>query len=446
MTPRTKVILVFAAAVLVIGSVAAYRASQADSPEATVRIKPALVRCASLEIRPYHLTESFYGRLEANVRVPMAFQISGRLIQLGPNRKPPLQENDRVQTEQVIARVAPKRFEAELSKAEAELDQAKAAMAVNKAGIVDAKARQADSEHQLKRARELGASNVVNKRELEKAEVAQVVAAAALDAAKARYASSVASYTAAESAIELAAVNLEDASLLAPMNAVVADIPVEIGQTVEPGQPVMTLVDMSRIKLVLGVVERKLPVLRVGQSVAIDVLALSAHAEARPEQNPSSGVRQGVVVVVPPAADPSDGLFKVQVELTESDPALRPGMVARANVTVAQKKAVAIPAEAAIRDGEKIHAFFLAYRHPVGLDLGPLGRVRIDVPTTAARRIEFNPVIVDRDHYLVASLPDGCDRLVVEGFTRLRDGQLVQVVEPIHQSVKVRVEKQAQTR
>ena len=73
-------------------------------------------------------------------------------------------------------------------------------------------------------------------------------------------------------------------------------------------------------------------------------------------------------------------------------------------------------------------AYFVADKLTVGLDLHGLGQARIDVPTKVARRIEFEPIVVDKDYLLIAEAPPGVDSLIVEGQHTLIDGQPVHVL------------------
>lgn len=432
MKARLGIVFLFVVFVGLIGLIAYYRAEQRRAHVVPAVIKPAVVRCATLQPRTFQLTESFYGTVEANVRIDMAFQITGRVVQLGRSDTETLVENEAVEKGQIVARLEPDRYEAAVGQAKAGMDRAKAAMARAEAGLADTEATLADAESNLKRMRELAARSVGAKRDLEKAELAWKRAKAALAASEAVIAEARADYTGAESTRRMAEVNLADATLRSPFDGVVAVIPTEVGQIVQAGEPVVTLVDLSRLKLVVGVVERRLPLLKVDQPVVIEILALEAQARVVRDRSSLAQQRHGVVSMVPPAADPRDGLFKIEIELAGGTEGLMPGMVARATVTVMEKRTLAVPADAAVRTGDSAFAFFLGTGYPVGLDLGPIGRSVISVPATVARRVEFEPDVFDKDFYLVEDLPEGSDLLVVEGFTRLADGDLVRMIgEPI---------------
>ena len=337
-------------------------------------------------------------------------------------------ENQRVQEGDVIAKLEPARYEAAVEQADASMDEVKASMDSAQAGIDQAQVRFDDAQRELDRFLDLQRRNAANNREVEKAEVELRLAKAELSAAEARLAATLAEYKAARAAYTMANVNLQDSILKSPMDATVAAIPVEVGQMVAAAQPVVALVDTAKVKLVLGVVESRLPLLRQGQQVAVIVRALASQSKLLSDSVDLSRPRMGTVTVVPPAADSTTGLFNVEVELSNPKGLLRPGMVGKATVAVMEKQAIAIPATAAVRSGDRAWAFFVSDGYQTGLDLGALGSASVEVPTTVAKRIWFEPIVFDKDYYLVEEPPEGLELLIVEGQTRLRDGQTVRPI------------------
>jgi len=425
------IILVFVAGLGFVGLVGVYRAQDASEQRVITVVKPEAVRCATLSLKPYTITETFYGLIEARARVDMAFQIVGRISVLGEHKDEPLVENHRVRRGDVIAKLEPLRYEASVGQAKASVEDAKAALAMAMAGIAEVQAVLYDAKSELQTVQKIRQRNATTDREVEKAELAVKLARARLDGARARLASGEAAYQSARAASMRAHVDLQDTILRAPMKATVAAIPAEIGQMVRVGQPVITLVDLSRVKLIVGVVERKIPLLREGQKVSIEVLALSSQAGIISDSQTVGRAREGIVTVVPPAAAPSTGLFNVEIEMKNEDGLLYPGMIGKATVTVMQHRVVAIPVSATVRRGDSAWAYFVDDSYTTGLQLGSVGSANIEVPATVARRVRFDPVAVDQDYYLVTELPQGMDRLVVEGHTRLSDGQTVRVIDPL---------------
>lgn len=417
MKSRLLIILVFAGVLGLVALVGVYRASQVEPPSAPVSAAAKPVRYQTLERRSHAVTESFYGLIEADTRVDLAFQIPGRIQQLGPVPGQKLEPDHRVQQGDVVARLAPERYEAQLAAARSQKAEAQAALAAAAAEITEARARLADAQQDQQRISSLLAANSATPRELDKANLAVDLAQAALERALAREASAQAAFRSAEAAEQVAQVNLEDATLIAPLDASVAQVDVELGTMIQPGQRVLSLVDLDRVNLVVGVVERKLPLLKVGQPVAVEVLALSHDAARAPGVADASSRREGRVSVVPPAADPVTGLFNVEIELANDDLALRPGMVGRADVEVLRVDAIAVPMAAARRQGDRATAYFAdVVSTPEG-------------DRTIARRVTFRPLAVAEDVYLVDAMPGDFARVIVEGQQGLADGQTINLID-----------------
>jgi RND family efflux transporter MFP subunit len=429
MKSRLAIILLFAALLAVVSGIAAFRSSGLRDQVVPPVIHPAVVRCAPQVEQTYCMTESFHGLIQANVRVDMAFQIPGRVSQLGASKDKPIKENDRVEPGQVLAQLEPLRYEAAVQEANAKMEEAKAALSTGEAQIADAKARLDDAKNDLERIKKMKEAGAANPREVEKAETAVKLADAQMESARAKLNAASAVYESARAMGTVANVNLQDATLKSPIRGLVAKVPVEIGQMVTPAQPIVTLVDLSNVKLVVGVVERKLPLLKKGQKVQVEVQALSSGQDSGEKLAASS--RTGVITIVPPAAEPTTGLFNVEIELPNEDGKLRPGMIGKAVVAVSERKAIAIPADAATRVGDQYFAYFVGPGYEVGLNLGALGKSEVKVPTTIAHRVSFTPLSIDKDYYLVpADFTEGMGQLIVEGQTRLADGQTVRVIEP----------------
>lgn len=429
MKSRLAIFAVFFALLSGVYAVAVYRAQNMSGVEVGPPvIKPAVVRCEPLEYRTYRATESFWGLVEANTRVDMAFQIAGRVSVLGRSSFEPLVENQSIKKGEQIARLEPLRYEAAVEQARARIQEAKAAMNSAHAVVAQAKARHEDAVRELERMKRLTSQNAANQRELEKAQLALDLAVAEVDNSEAQRASSEASYSSAHADLTMASVNLQDATLTAPMDATVAVIPVEIGQMITPAQPVVTLIDLSSVKLVIGVVERKLPLLREGQQVTVEVQALMSQSNLLSDSDSLSKPRRGVITVVPPSSDPVTGLFNVEVALPNEDGALYPGMVGKSIVTVHEQRALAIPAGAAFRAGDRAWAYFVTRGYQAELDLSPLGKASVLVPAPVAKRVQFEPVASGLDYYLLKEAPAGVQQLIVEGHNRLSDGQTVHVI------------------
>jgi len=119
--------------------------------------------------------------------------------------------------------------------------------------------------------------------------------------------------------LELAAEAYERRHLRSPINGVVTRIAQRVGESVAPNEPVILVVDVSRVRF-LGTVPAAAAGgrLRVGATVTV---RLGTEEAARG--------RSARVVFVSPVADPSSGLVEVIAEFDNLDGAVRPGVAGR---------------------------------------------------------------------------------------------------------------------
>lgn len=120
----------------------------------------------------------------------------------------------------------------------------------------------------------------------------------------------------AETALYLTQLQLDKATVRAPIDGIVSQVNISVGSMAGPGAPLLTLVS-PEVKLVIAVEEAGIGSLRVGQPVSIQ-------ATAWPERTFSGQVR-----TIAPALDPATRTVQVTVVPTDNgDGALVPGMSA----------------------------------------------------------------------------------------------------------------------
>jgi RND family efflux transporter MFP subunit len=146
-------------------------------------------------------------------------------------------------------------------------------------------------------------------------------------------------------AMKMAEKQLHDARIPSPFDGWIAARPVQLGSTIAPGMPVIAVVDISQIKVALGVSEEDITHLKAGQPVKLTV-------DVYPGR-----VFTGRITAVGPQADANSRLFPVEV--TAPNPPglpLRGGMVARAEIEFERLKNVPLLPQDAItqRGGESL--------------------------------------------------------------------------------------------
>jgi membrane fusion protein (multidrug efflux system) len=137
---------------------------------------------------------------------------------------------------------------------------------------------------------------------------------------------------------------LRDTTLRAPFDGKIALEDVEIGKMVSPGQRVLTLVDISRVTILVTISELDVTKLAIGNSVEIVVDSL-------PNQ-----LFSGRVESIGLKAEDTTRTFPVEISVPNDQQTLLPGMVARATITANQPKEVIMVPRKAVREekGEKV--------------------------------------------------------------------------------------------
>ncbi len=122
--------------------------------------------------------------------------------------------------------------------------------------------------------------------------------------------------------------------LKAPVTGLLGPIEVEEGETVTPNTKVTSLYSVGTVYADLGVIERDISKVRLGQRVTIGVDAYPGY-----EKN-------GSIISISPVIEGKSRNFKVRVQMENNDPSkfFLPGMFARANIYVhSSRDAIVVP-------------------------------------------------------------------------------------------------------
>ncbi|QEG35433.1 Multidrug resistance protein MdtA precursor [Bythopirellula goksoeyrii] len=364
---------------------------------------------------------SFPGTVEASRRVELAFRVPGLLAEL------PVKEGQKVAKGDLIAQLRQGEFEARLKSLQGELGQARANLAAllggerpeemrrREAQVRATEARVANTRMILARNQQLITQRAVSQQELEKSEldyqVAQEENTAAVEllqkGSRGRnedIEASEAQVRGLEGRVVEAQIQLDDSTLLAPYDGVIAQRFVDEGQNITPNTPVVQFQDLNEIDIVVDVPEAVM----VGEIQLADIVDMSAEISSAPGVDFPVRIRE-----VSQVADPVTQTFKIRAAM-QSPENLRvlPGMTANVNVRYHRSRALAvnhiwIPIEAVgvTPAGEQVAWVFG--------EEDTVSRRPIKLGATAAGRIE-----------IVEGLEPG-DRIVVAGVRFLREGMKV---------------------
>ena len=188
--------------------------------------------------------------IDAN-SVSISSKMLGRIIYLGTD------EGDTVKAGQVLVRLDDSDLKAQEAAAKAGLELARNSVPLAQVNVSRAQDDFNRGQSQYK-------SGIITKEQYDHLQKA-------LEAAKAEYNIEVTKIAAAKSQIGVIESQLNNTTITAPMDGVVAKRWVLTGDVVEPGQPVFTIYDLKNIWITANLEETKLANVHLGQPVEINV-------------------------------------------------------------------------------------------------------------------------------------------------------------------------------
>jgi HlyD family secretion protein len=269
------------------------------------------IRVAKVTVGDVRQTVRATGTLEAVTTVAVGTQVSGTVSWLGADF------NSVVRKGQVIARLEP-------SLLQAQVEQARASLArVN----TDVRQRQmvvTDREAKLARARQLAERQLISASDLEEATLAAAVARTDLESTRAQVVQ-------AQAALNQALTNLGHATITAPIDGIVVQRSVDVGQTVAASlsSPTLFLIvgDLAKMRVSAAVDESDIARVQVGQHTEVTV-------DAFPGRRFAGTVAQ---VRLQPTVVSNVTTYATIVDVANDRMELKPGMTASAEIEIARR-------------------------------------------------------------------------------------------------------------
>lgn len=280
-------------------------------------------RTASVERGDIRVSISATGTLGAISTVEVGSQISGLVTEVLADF------NDTVSKGQVIARIDPSTFDAQIVQGNAAVEGARASLATARATLANAEA-------DYRRKSALGERQLVATSDID-------VARAARDQARAQISSAQAQITQQRASTQSSQLNLERTEIRSPVDGVVLTRTVEPGQTVAASlqAPVLFQIaeDLSKMEIVLAIDEADIGQVKTGQGVSFGV---DAYTDRQ--------FRGTVQQVRLSATDTNNVItYPVVVAVDNADQTLLPGMTANAEIEVSRREDVLRVPNAALR-------------------------------------------------------------------------------------------------
>jgi RND family efflux transporter MFP subunit len=310
------------------------RAAEGPAPEA-----PAIaVTTAEATSRPIARVLRVTGSLAADEQAEVSAEIAGRVVST------PVERGSRVAQATPLVTLSDVESRAQLAEAEANAAQIEARLGVTAGQPFDldrvpdvaaAKASLALAEAEYSRIQTLLDQRVVSRSEFDQrrtqVEAARQQHESARNAARQQWQSLQAAYA----RVDLARKAMADTIVRAPFSGLVAERAVSVGDYVNRGTVVVTLVRINPLRLELTVPEQAIAHVRTGAMVSLTV-------DAYPGRTFSGTVR-----FVSPSVQTAQRALMVEAIVPNEDGALKPGLFATAEMTqAASAPAVLVPGDA----------------------------------------------------------------------------------------------------
>src|SRR5262245_17175895 len=311
------------------------------------------------------------GNLIGDQTVSVVPKTAGRLQEIT------VRLGDRVNRGQRFAKIEDEEILEQVKQAEAAFEVAKATIRQREADLDLAKTN-------VERSRNLFQRQLLPQQTLDDAEAKYQSAQAALDLARAQN-------TQSQSRLDELRINLQNTIITSPVNGFVARRAADPGAFVSQNAPIVDVVDITRVRLVANIIEKDLKQIGVGDTARVEV-------DAFPGEN-----FMGRIARVSPVLDPSTRTAPIEVEISNDQYRLKPGMYARVGIiTESHANALVVPTNSVV-------------------DANGTRGVYLSVNNVAA----FHPVKIGIEGNEQTEILDGVsegDRVVTTGAAGLRNG------------------------
>lgn len=352
--PALTVAALVALTVVLAGLVGAKKERLEAAKRASRAEQPVRVNAVVLALQPVAMEEvlNLPGTVEPWIRLELLAKVSGAIAEVL------VREGDAVTAGQVLARIETDDYRVALDAARAAHDLARA---------------------EYERGRVMRQTNVISVAGLESLAARQQTAAAELERAR---------------------LQLDRCTITAPMDGVVKRLDAKVGFFLNVGDPMAELLQIDRVKAVVGIPESDVDAVRRLAQVELTIQALADHRLT------------GRVHYLAPAPDSGAFLFRLELAVDNPGHRILPGMFFRCRIVKQQfPQALAVPIYAVISRGDEQFVMVaegeIARKRPVRLGIVEGWQVQV-----------------------VEGLKAG-DRVLVEGHREVEENQPITVIKTL---------------
>ena len=301
--------------------------------------------------------QTFDGVIEAVNKATMSSQVSGRITAIM------FDVDDIVNKGDVIVRVRNTEYKARLKNA--------------KATRKEAKANLKEAQLELKRITGLYNDNMVS--------------ASVFDKAKAQLKSNEARVAASEARVTESNEQFTNTTIRAPYSGIVVKRHIEVGETIQPGQAVMSGFSLDKLRVSVDIPQSYINAIRLYKTARIIPLS---------SENNTASVENFVSVkdlTIFPFADPNSHTFHVRVNLNSGVNTLYPGMLVKVAFKTDETKRLLIPASSVVHRSEVIAIYVIDKNKKIKLRQIRLGhtfgnKIEVLAGLSVGETVAVNPV------------------------------------------------------
>ncbi len=316
---------------------------------------PVTVRTAAVETLAWPSVYEAVGTVRARTAATLSAKVMGYV------REVLVDAGDRVRAGQLLVTLDARDLDAAHRQAQAALAEAQSATAEADNAIAAAKAQLEFAEATYRRMKDLHDKRSISEHEFDEVAAKLKLARANHEMALSRREQLEDKIRQSREAVAAAAVMRSFAEIKSPFDGTVTEKIVEPGNLAAPGAPLLKLEQAGAYRLEAWVEESRLPQVRAGQEVEVDLEALGRTITAH-------------VSEVVPAVDDASRAFLVRINLPAA-PQLRSGLFGRARFEIGTGQAVTVPAEAVLSQGQ-IRSVFVVEGGQARRRLVTLGQMR----------------------------------------------------------------------
>lgn len=331
------------------------------------------------------------GSLIGEATVQVVPKVNGRLESIS------VKLGDAVRRGHVIAKVEDSEIQEQVRQAEASFQVGQATIRQREADLKLAKTN-------LDRSRSLFDRQLLPQQTYDDTEARYQAALAQLDLAKAQFEQ-------AKARLEELRITLANTRIASPVDGFVGKRFVDPGAFVGPNSPIVSVVDISTVRMVANLVERDVKRVPAGTRAAVEVDAFPGERFA------------GRVSRVAPVFDPATRTAEMEIEVPNAGFRLKPGMYARVQLTVdTRADALTVPRNALI-DVDGKPGVFIAAPAAAGTTGG--GAAQQGDAVMTAKFVPVQTGIRDGERIEIRSgIQDGT-RVITTGAGALKDGDRI---------------------